>query len=335
MVSTRHVTNPQVQALAGRTSRYEQPVSPFTRMAMPTVASLSRPQNTTPTQSVPTRQPLGAPATLTAIARGVIGGGGNAGEVTQDLPAYSPSSPLRSLLDDRSVDKAFGIAKDRVTSGVVNATLAALLGADTSNVVKAGIHGTIPGPLALASLTGNAMVDAISKSKLEDAYEDILGDVPKEKLNTYAAVAAADIEDPTETFAPEEIGQYMATDAMLDQYDQMTRSIPSQFLSGIAELTPFKDDTLQAWDTPQVPREISELLDEFDRTFGDIFGRSDGPTSTGLSGGWDHGGFNRGDRDMGFGGGNGGRSGSGGGGYDASGRGGGIGNGPGGVGGIM
>ncbi|GEM_PF-5749285 len=279
MISTRNVYNPQSEAL-GKVSRYEQPVSSFTRSAMPSVSDLIDHRKPPPTQSTPTRQPLEAPSTLSAIAAGVSGN--NADPVAPSMPAYTPDTELRSFLDDYSTDTATGMMKDRLVSGVVKGMVASVMGADPSQAFQVVGRGVVPGPISLLSMADTGFTTGVAKDSLTDLYDEVLSDVPREKLEAYARVGNEkigkahaddwgyefDVEDPTEVFQPEEMGQYMATNSMLDQHDEMTGiGMGFQGLQALLEETPLKEETLQFWDTPEIPEPVLDTFKSIDPQF--------------------------------------------------------------------
>lgn len=175
-------------------------------------------------------------------------------------PVYSPSSDLRASLDDYSAGRATDIIGSRVGSGLTSGLFAAGVGAEPSQALEIGLKGLVPGPMAVGSILGTGVVDSVAKSNLMDTYDPILGNTPRKTLDMYDAVNFQDIEDPTETFAPEEMGRYEARRSMLDQYDDMTRSLPEQIGTSSLGKLGIIDDRLHFWERPRVPTHVQDML---------------------------------------------------------------------------
>lgn len=259
MISSRNTLNQQAQAIGGRASRYATPVSSF--QTQPKMLPVAQPAQQT-------KQPVEAPSTLDAIASGVAGG--DAG-VVENLPqSYAPASDMRSLLDDYSSGNVVDIAKDRLVSGLVGGVMASLAGATVPQMMEFGISSMVPGPMGVANIATQGAMDAVAKSKLEDTYSEYLGDVDKPKLESFARVGNEtyaddigvdpDVSDPTEEFNPEDVSLYEATNTMLDQYDQMTRSPVSQLAGFIGDTMGIGPQKLTVFGTPEIPPELLKRL---------------------------------------------------------------------------
>lgn len=229
MISTRNTLNQQAQAIGGQARRYEQPISSFTRRAMPTVAAMSRPQQTTPTQSTPTRQALGAPATLSAMAAGTIGGG---------TPQRSEArTPQGAFMQGVSRDMAIDMAVPALTRGALANIAAMSMGAPSSVLGDVALKGVIGSPLgALSSIANTAMGGYIS-GNVAEAFDDPQMDT--ETFNEITAMTGPEsIDDPTEAFSPEQMADWDTTQQELSAYDTLTSNPlkPLGYLLGLVDM---------------------------------------------------------------------------------------------------
>lgn len=179
MISMRNAINPQAQAVGGRTTRYEAPVSSFT--TQPQMQPVSR---TPQAQAPQTRQPIEAPSTLEAIASGISGGGG-VGTQANLGGSYAPANDFERGVDEAVFGSGTGVLKDRLVSGLVNATMAALMEAPTDAVIEAGIQGTVPGIGSLLSMGSDLATGAIAKNQIMDSYGSHMQDFSREGYDTY------------------------------------------------------------------------------------------------------------------------------------------------------
>jgi hypothetical protein len=280
MISSRYAINPQAKAVSGMTSRYETPVSSFrTQPAMPSVAEL---QNAQPPQQAPqTAQPIEAPSTLAAIAAGVGGDSDQAPGMT-DGHSYAPANDFEKAVDAAYFGDGTDFMKDRIVSAIANATLAKVMEAPVSTVVKAGIHGSVPGPLSLLGTAVDFGVGAVGKSDAMDEYGPHMEDYSSERHKQYKEdigviddeTAAFDpfddsIADIQENYSPKERAQFGAIEAMQEEAKDKTRNIGVQFGLETFDKFGFVDPKRTVFDDSVIPEELVKRMQLQTNTGGD------------------------------------------------------------------
>ena len=266
MITQYHGLSNQGAATGRKGMRVTAPVSTFiSKPAMPSADE--------PAQPAPVVEPIAEPVEESVVEDAApMESGGPADSV--DGYSYAPDSEFRSYLDDNLASGVLGdvVGGPAVKAGT-NVAMAAAMDVPSNMYGDVALSGLKPSPIGIVNEMINLPVKAFGVNKVADAFEPHMSGFDREKQDKFNAMSvpgyeysddpvmneALQMEDPTEAFSEDEVATMMAANEAVNQMKQMTRGVGTQAISGLAEATPFKEDTLQIWDDVAVPEYLKRL----------------------------------------------------------------------------